>query len=137
MITVRALDDAARAEALLRQLRNALDDATFFERLARAKAQGYRVIAAFDAENAMHGVLGYRIADDLCWGRTFYVDDLVVDRRVRGQGYGAALMKHACALAAEDCDHMRLCSGLSREEAHRFYETHRLERKSYQFVAAI
>ena len=132
MITIAHVDQPAEAAPLLRVLRSGLDDALFEERLAKAVRQGYRVLAAYHGA-AMAGVLGYRLVDDLCWGRTFYVDDLVVAETVRGQGVGAALLDKARALAA-DCDHMRLCSGLQRHEAHRFYEANGMRRSSLQFV---
>ena len=48
---------------------------------------------------------------------------------------GEALMKVA-ELEAErrDCETLRLCSGLQRESAHRFYERFDMEKKAYSFV---
>ena len=133
MIRIAALDRPTDAEALLRTLRTTLDDAAFAVRLARAEAQGYRVLAAYEDET-MVGVLGYRITDDLCWGRTFYVDDLVVAPDKRGAGIGARLLAEAKRMAKGTCDHLRLGSGLTRHDAHRFYETQGLRRFSVQFV---
>ncbi|MEO0484888.1 MAG: GNAT family N-acetyltransferase [Pseudomonadota bacterium] len=134
MTRIAPMEDPMDAAPLLRQLRTQLDDATFAHRLSRAVAQGYRVIGAFDAADVLIGALGYRITDDLCWGRTLFIDDLVVAPATRGQGIGAQLLAHARALAQTDCDHMRLCSGLSRTQAHRFYEANGLARFSLQFV---
>ncbi|WP_424933483.1 GNAT family N-acetyltransferase [Amaricoccus macauensis] len=136
MIRITALPCAAEAAPLLRILRSTLDEAKFTERLARAEAQGYRVLAAWDGE-AMIGALGYRISDDLCWGRTFYIDDLVVSPKLRGGGIGRDLLAEAQRLAADGCDHIRLCSGLSRHDAHRFYKANGFEGFSLQFVARI
>ena len=135
MIQVVPLETATRAEPLLRQLRSDLNDATFATRLARAVTQGYRVLGAEDAKGALVGALGYRISDDLCWGRTFYVDDLIVDKTNRGAGIGQALMSAARQIARPSCDHIRLCSGMTRLDAHRFYEAQGLARFSFQFVA--
>ena len=135
MIEVRALEAATEAAPLLRQLRSTLDDATFATRLSRAVAQGYRVLGAFDATDALLGALGYRVNEDLHWGRTFYLDDLVVDAEARGQGIGAALLAQARVLATQECDHIRLCSGLNRTDAHRFYERAGLRPTSLQFFA--
>ncbi len=135
MITVALLDHAADAAPMLRLLRDRLDEATFARRLARAEDQGYRVLAAYDGER-MVGALGYRLTDDLFWGRSFYVDDLVVDPARRSAGIGAALLDHARELAAS-CDHLRLCSGLNRTDAHRFYEANGMTRFSVQFITAL
>ncbi len=134
MIRVAPLADAAEAAPVLRILRQGLDDALFAERLRRAVAQGYRVLGAHE-ETALSGVLGYRVTDDLFWGRTLFVDDLVVVPARRGAGIGARLLGAAKGIAKQSsCDHLRLCSGLDRGAAHRFYETNGLTRRSLQFV---
>ncbi|WP_425093385.1 GNAT family N-acetyltransferase [Tropicimonas sp. S265A] len=133
MILVRPIAQAAEAAPLLRILRDKLDTPTFEARLTAAVAQGYKVVAAFDGHQ-MIGALGYRITSDLCWGRTLYIDDLVVDPGARGKGTGRRLLEEAHSLA-KGCDTMRLCSGLSRHDAHRFYEANGFDRFSLQFVA--
>ena len=135
MILVQPLEKAADAAPLLRQLRSALDDATFAMRLARAVTQSYRVLGAQDASGVLIGALRYRISDDLCWGRTLYIDDLIVDPTHRRAGIGQALMSAARETAQQSCDHIRLCSGLSRADAHRFYEVQGLACFSFQFVS--
>ncbi|MEM0947474.1 MAG: GNAT family N-acetyltransferase [Pseudomonadota bacterium] len=134
MITVHELDDPGAAKPMLRILRNKVDEPTFDRRLARAAAKGYKVIVA-RKDNQVIGALGYRVVDDLCWGRSLFIDDLVVDPDHRSEGIGAALLKRAKDIAAGTCDHLRLSSGLVRTDAHRFYEAHGIVRSSYQFVA--
>ena len=136
-IRTEPLADPAEAEAVLLALRGDLDAAGFARRLAAAVAQGYAVIAAFDGP-AMVGALGYRLVDDLRWGRSLFVDDLVVLPARRGQGIGAALMRAAeDVAAAEGCDALRLCSGLDRTEAHRFYEAQGMDRLSLHFAKPV
>ncbi|MDJ0992791.1 MAG: GNAT family N-acetyltransferase [Dinoroseobacter sp.] len=136
MTDIRLLESAADAAPLLRILRNTLDDTAFAERLNAAEAQGYKVIAAFEGDD-MVGALGYRITNDLCWGQTLFIDDLVVNPAQRSAGIGAALLAEARSLAANGCDHVRLCSGVNRTEAHRFYKTNGMTKFSYQFVEAL
>jgi len=136
-IRTEPLADPAAAEAVLRVLRGDLDDGAFARRLAAAMRQGYRVIAASDGA-AMVGALGYRLTDDLRWGRSLFVDDLVVLPDRRGQGIGAALMRAAEeTAAAEGCDALRLCSGLDRTAAHRFYEARGMDRVSLHFAKPV
>jgi len=136
-IRTEPLADPAAAEAVLRVLRGQLDDAGFTGRLAAAVAQGYAVIAACDGP-AMVGALGYRLTCDLRWGRSLFVDDLVVLPDRRGQGIGAVLMRAAEDIAAaEGCDALRLCSGLDRTEAHRFYEAQGMDRMSLHFAKPV
>jgi len=134
MTQVTALDTATQAAPLLRQLRGHLDDDTFTARLDRAEAQGYRVLAATDGDQ-MVGALGYRITDDLNWGRTLYVDDLMVDHTRWREGIGRALLDHARGVAREaGCDHIRLCSALNRHDVHKFYMISGMKASSMQFT---
>lgn len=129
--------DVSVIAPILKVLRNTLADGVFDSRLERGLQEGYRVLIAKDS-NAVEGCLGYRIVYDVYWGKTLYVDDLVVRPEARGKGTGAALLKDAKTEAAEHrCDHVRLCSGLSRADAHRFYEKNGFARTSLQFFYAL
>lgn len=126
--------DLRAAFPVMRELRAGLTDAdAFVARVRRAEAGGYRLLLA-EHDGEITGVLGYRLIEDLAWGRSFYIDDLVVTARRRGGGEGAALMAHAVALAREaGCEAVRLCSGLSRTDAHRFYERLGMTKTSFAF----
>lgn len=131
------LDDADRIAPILRHLRHASDDDTFSRRLQDALYAGYRVLIAERDDDAI-GCLGFQVHHDVHWGRTFYIDDIVVHPRARGLGIGSALMSAATKLARETgCDHLRLASGLDRADAHRFYESHGMTRSSFQFARAL
>jgi len=137
MTIVSDIEDIELALPLLAELRAALDPATLSARLSAAVAGGYRVLGATQNDNIV-GVLGYRITHDICWGRTLYVDDLNIKPDARGTGIGGALLDVAKVRASElGCDHLRLCSGLTRLDAHRFYEAHDLIGFSKQFVIAL
>lgn len=137
LAVIRQMGDPAPAIPVLRELRRALALDVFERRLAAAWADGYRLLAA-QREAAICAVLGYRITRDICWGRSFFVDDLVVSASERGAGLGGLLLNHSLTLARDmNCDHLRLCSGLTRLDAHRFYEAHGLSAPSKQFVIAL
>lgn len=56
-------------------------------------------------------------------GKHLYVDDLVVTKEKRSSGMGAELLRYAEAEAARhQCQGLRLCTGIDRKEAQRFYE---------------
>ncbi|MCV6591999.1 MAG: GNAT family N-acetyltransferase [Silicimonas sp.] len=134
---LRLTGNMAAAKPTLRILRNTLGEATFNARFDRAVAGGYRAILARDGDSDL-GCLGYRFTHDVFWGKTLFVDDLVVAPAARGQSIGGQLLAEAKNIATENaCDHLRLCSGLTREDAHRFYESHDLTRSSYQFTHAL
>ena len=129
--------DLSQAIPILRVLRAGLDHGVFQDRLERAVQGGYQMILAqLDGQAA--GCLGYRIFHDVCWGKSLYVDDLVVLAQHRGNEIGAALISAARDTARSGgCDHIRLCSGLDRQAAHRFYERHDLNRTSLQFACPL
>jgi len=134
---IREVDDPGEAAAMLRVLRDAVPEDVFARRLEAARRDGYRVLLAQVSGGAV-GALGFRLTSDLFRGRRFYIDDLVVQPERRGQGIETQLLTRAQAMAADlGCDHVRLCSGLNRADAHRFYEAHGLTRSSLQFVSAV
>ncbi|MGB1209221.1 MAG: GNAT family N-acetyltransferase [Paracoccaceae bacterium] len=127
------LDDE-RAVPLLAELRTKLDASVLRARLDAARLGGYRLLG-LEQDGALVGVLGYRVVQDICWGKTLYIDDLNISADVRGNGYGGQLLEAAKHRARDaGCDHIRLCSGLTRADAHRFYEAHGLKGFSKQFV---
>ena len=103
-------DQITAAYPIMDQLRPHLDEADFLEQIRRQMQSGYRLVAA-------------------------HLGDEIVDENHRGQGVGEALMKGG-EMEAErrDCQTLRLCSGLTREQAHRFYEGIDMDKTSYSFV---
>ncbi len=119
---------------VMRELRDGLDLKTYEERVAQAMTQGYRLARA-EAQGQVAGVIGYRRWNDLVFGHSLFVDDLVVAEARRGGGIGRALLCHAEAVARrESCAALRLNSGLWREGAHRFYDGHGFNKRGYAFV---
>ena len=115
---------------ILKLLRGTVANDLYHTRLEQALSNGYRCFVTSDAS----ALLGYHIAHDVFWGKTFYIDDLVVEPKQRGSGIGAHLLERAKREArALDCDHIRLCSGLARADAHRFYEQNGFAKSSLQF----
>ncbi|WP_299400261.1 GNAT family N-acetyltransferase [Pelagibius sp.] len=139
-VTVIACCDAESIAAcydVMHELRDGLDRAGYDERVVAARTQGYRLARAEERSQVV-GVIGYRLWNDLVFGRSLFVDDLVVAAARRGGGIGQALLAHAEAEARrEDCAALRLNSGLWREDAHRFYEAFGLHKRGFAFVKAL
>src|SRR3954452_11771479 len=58
------------------------------------RAAGYRLAGSFeDGEEAAAAVAGFRVQENLAWGRHLYVDDLSTRADRRGRGHGGALMR--------------------------------------------
>ena len=86
----------------------------------------------------MVAVAGFRVGENLAWGRFLYVDDLVILPEHRSKGYGAKLLAWLKGKAAmEGCEQMHLDSGIQRKEAHRFYEREGMTMASLHFVEKI
>ena len=130
MTHIAILSDPDRAKELCRTPRPSLED-------DRRKTWRAHAVALLGIEEGgrLLAVLGYRITFGLCWGKSLYVDDLVVAPDLRLGGYGRALLYAAKAIArGEHCDHTSLCSGLTRVAACRFFKTSGLSGFSKQFV---
>ena len=101
MSQVRELDasETRRAAAALLELRphHGTPEA-LTARIDAQRATGYRVVAAFDGEEEdAAAAAGFRVGENLAWGRFLYVDDLVTRAAARGRGHADAVM----ALVAE------------------------------------
>ena len=143
------MDDEAVAACfqVMRQLRPHLGDREFVERVARQRATGYRLVAVIDegrvtaAEAAGPGargvvaVAGFRLGENLAWGRFLYVDDLVTDEAARGRGYGQLLLAWLMDEARRcGCEQLHLDSGVQRFGAHRFYLRGGMDITSHHFA---
>jgi GNAT superfamily N-acetyltransferase len=137
---IRELTDGqeALAAAALLELRPHLGDAAAVAaRARRQRPAGYRLVAAFEpGEEQAAGAAGFRIGENLAWGRHLYVDDLSTRAAHRGRGHGAALLRWLAETArAEGCGELHLDSGVQpeRESAHRLYFGERLRIASFHF----
>jgi GNAT superfamily N-acetyltransferase len=104
------------------ELRPHLKDAgSFIRQVMRQREHGYRLSAAW-RDARIVGVIGYRLQENLLYGRFVFVDDLVVHQEFRRDGIGARLLSVARAYAREtSCRHFVLDTGLHMALAQRFY----------------
>jgi GNAT superfamily N-acetyltransferase len=140
MPEIRELSEAEtrRAARALLELRTHRGPAEAL--VARADAQraaGYRLVGSFeDGEEDAASIAGFRLAENLAWGRHLYVDDLVTRADRRGRGHGAALMRwlgvEACRAGCEEL-HLDSGVGADRQDAHRLYFNAGLRIAAYHF----
>lgn len=108
---------------VVHQLRPRLQSAEdFIARVHRMRADHYRILAAWQDNHTAVALGGYRLAENLIYGRFLYVDDLVTLDTARGARWGQALMD-AMARIGENagCSCLVLDTGLSNALAQRFY----------------
>ena len=90
--------------------------ANYVAQLLRQTAQGYRLLAAWDAGRVV-GLAGYRELENLLYGRFIYVDDLVVHPDLQRSGLGAVRVE----AVQRGSTHFVLDTGLHTPLAQRFY----------------
>jgi len=107
---------------VMRALRPHLIDSGAFAAQARRQAgQGYRLLAAWQNQQ-VKGLAGYRIQENLLYGRFLYVDDLVTDAGTRRHGVGARLIDALRTEAQQQgCAHFVLDTALGNALGQRFY----------------
>jgi len=131
-------ETALAAAALLALRPHVGDSAAMVARVDAQREAGYRVVASFEpGEGEAAAAAGFRLGENLAWGRYLYVDDLSTRPERRGGGHGAALMRWLEAEARRaGCDELHLDSGVGpeREAAHRLYFRHRMRIASHHFL---
>ena len=112
---------------VMRELRPHLTDAaTFAERARKQGVQGYRLLAVWHRDRAV-ALAGYRVTENLLYGRFLYVDDLVASVDSRGQGLGGDLIAELREEGRrQGCAFLVLDTALANALGQRFYFRHGL-----------
>ena len=118
----------------MRELRPHIAQADFVARIRGQEQAGYR-LAYLRTDAEVVALAGFRVSENLAWGRFLYVDDLVTLVACRSQGFGKALLDWMRAHAlAQGCRQLHLDSGMQRVDAHRFYDREGMARAGYHFA---
>lgn len=86
-------------------------------------------------ENQIIGFCSLSIKNSL-WqtGSLGHIDELVVDEKQRGKGFGRALIRAVTDIARKNgCKRIELDSAFHRQKAHDFYESLGFENRAYKF----
>lgn len=122
---------------VMRELRPHIAEEQFLSRVRGQERADYR-LAYIQEPTGVVAVAGFRVSENLAWGRFLYVDNLVTLTGHRSKGYGAKLLAWLKEKATvEACEQMYLDSGIQRKEAHRFYEREGMTMTSLQFVEKV
>ena len=120
---------------VMRELRPHLAEDEFLSRVRKQENAGYR-LACVREPGGVVAVAGFRIGENLAWGRFLYVDDLVTLPAHRSKGHGARLLARLKNYAAQEgCLQLHLDSGIQCKDAHRFYEREGMAMTGLHFVA--
>ncbi len=123
---------------IMRELRPHLSGAqAFAEQVRRQAGQGYRLLAAWQ-DGQITALAGYRLQENLLYGRFLYVDDLVATARARSQGQGRDLMAALRQEAVwQECAYLVLDTGLANVLAQHFYFRQGLLSKGLHFSLSL
>ncbi len=129
--------DINRCLPVMQQLRPHLSATDFLPRIRRQMQQGYR-LAMFERDNEVVALAGFRVCENLAWGRFLYVDDLITDETRRSSGAGKALFDWLLDTARnEGCQQLHLDSGVQRFDAHRFYLREGMHIAGHHFMLSL
>lgn len=127
-------ESVTRCHAIMVHLRPHLDREAFVAQVERQRAEGYR-LAYLEEAGVVQACAGFRLLENLAWGRFLYVDDLVTAPEARSLGCGRQLFDWLEARAREaGCAQLHLDSGVQRFAAHRFYLRQRMDITSHHFA---
>ena len=129
--------EIAACYTVMRELRPHIAEDQFLSHVRRQERAGYRLAVARDGEQPV-AAAGFRILENLAWGRFLYVDDLVTLPTHRSRGFGAELLTWLRERAAqENCAQLHLDSGIQRKDAHRFYQREGMTLSSFHFAEKV
>lgn len=119
---------------LMQQLRPHLHSAEeWLDRWRSQSSEGYRLIGDYVGNIAV-ALAGYRVQQNLVYGRFLYVDDLVTDSSLRSAGHGQMLMDFLKSQTKRlECQRLVLDTPLSNVLGHRFYYRQGLLATSLRF----
>lgn len=122
---------------VMRELRPHIAENQFLSRIRSQINSGYR-LAFVQVSDGVVAVAGFRVGENLAWGRFLYVDDLVTHPAHRSKGYGAKFLSWLKEYAAkEGCLQLHLDTGVQRIEAHHFYEREGMTIAGFHFFESV
>lgn len=122
---------------VMQLLRPHLQEDEFIGRVRAQQSDGYRLALA-EVEGVAVAVAGFRLAENLAWGRFLYVDDLVTCQEQRSRGVGSQMLHWLREYArSRGCQQLHLDSGMQRKDAHRFYLREGMEKAGYHFAESL
>jgi GNAT superfamily N-acetyltransferase len=126
-----------RCAPVLRELRTALTEEEIVRRVQLQIDQGYCLVCVQIGES-VQSVAGYRMMQNLHYGKFLYVDDLVTRADGKRNGFAGRLLDWLWEQARDQgCSALVLDSGVQRFEAHRFYLQHRMDIVAHHFVRSV
>ncbi len=133
---IRVINDSKDILAcfvLLKQLVEGLEKKDFLSKLKQKKNQTYKLIILEEKDKPL-AVAGIRFYNSYRFDKYLEVDDFVVDKKNRRNGYGKALFNWLIKYAKKNnCCSIQLNSRLELNQAHKFYKKMGMNVSHYRF----
>ncbi len=130
--------EIATCYPIMQELRPHITEDQFLSQVRAQENTGYRLAFVQQPDGLVVAIAGFRVGENLAWGRFLYVDDLATLPAHRSKGHGAKLLSWLKEYAArEGCQQLHLDSGIQRKDAHRFYEREGMTMAGFHFVENI
>jgi GNAT superfamily N-acetyltransferase len=131
-------DEINDCYVVMSQLRTHITPEDFLPRVRRQMDDFDFRLAYLKEDGEVKAVAGIRFSEWLHRGKYLEIDDLVAKDGERSKGYGGILFDWIVDLARiEQCNHVRLLSGVQRFDAHRFYLRKRMNIEAHYFSLAL
>jgi len=118
-------EEFKRAFPVMRQLCDHLNEEQYLTLLNSMRKEGYRLLSLMNEKDEIMSVAGVAIRTDFFNGKHLWIHDLVTSKETRSQGIGKNLATHLEEFAkSQGCEKVVLYSGISREQAHHFWQNH-------------
>jgi len=116
-------EEFEQAFPVMGELCDHLNKEAYMRLLGEMRQEGYRMFALMEGEEII-SLAGVAIRTDFFNGKHLWIHDFVTRSGIRSKGSGSILAGHLMQFAKdEECEKVVLYSGLSREQAHHFWET--------------
>ncbi|MCP8970595.1 GNAT family N-acetyltransferase [Ectobacillus ponti] len=134
MKELRTKAEVQSSYPVMAELCGHLSEKEYVQRVADMQGDGYRLFGLYEREELV-SLAGVAIRMDLFNGRHLWVYELVTAGKHRSKGYGHVLVQQLEEFASENgCSKVVLYSGMSRIDAHRFWEEQGMyEKRGYVF----
>lgn len=120
------------------QLRPHLEREAFTHQVRHMQTQhAYSIVTVLVNQRPV-AAAGYRITQSLAWGKYLYVDDLIVDEKLRRNGYAQVLWDWLVVQAENHaCQQIHLDSAVHRHDAHKFYLRNGMDSTCHHFQVSV
>lgn len=123
IVEIREVEDIEKSWIVMNQLRKNITQEKYVGLVKEAmEIENYKLFATKEDEE-IRGLIGIQPMLTLYYGRYIWICDLIVKEEYRYHGYGEMLMKYVENYAnSNNYEKIALSSGITRIDAHKFYE---------------